>query len=298
MGEPHGRARDAPPLFDFSLLRFRGFRFGLPTVAIHALGQFGMIFVLSLYLQGVRALSAFQVGLAVLPFVVLTVVVAPLGGILSSRIGPKWVVTAGMLCEAAAIFILAQLLGVDTPVHTVTLVLLLYGAGVGLAIAQLTNVVLSEIPPDRMGAGSGANNTVVQVGASMGIALIGAILTTQMGISAAAQLQASTIPAPVQVAVVAAIHESGGGETGSALDGLPAGIQNTPVGAEIERIVAQSFVEGAHAAAHAASALVLLGALISLFIPNIIQHPARASARPHTETEAAGPTSSCGTPGT
>jgi len=284
--ENHVEARGRAPLFDFSLLRFRGFRFGLPTVAIHALGEFGMIFVLSLYLQSVRGLSAFEVGLAVLPFVILTVVVAPLAGVLSSHIGPKWVVTAGMFCEAAAIFILAQILSVDTPVHTVTLVLLLYGLGVGLAIAQLTNVVLSEIPPECVGAGSGANNTVLQVGASMGIAIIGAILTTQMGLSAAAHLQASssTIPASVQTAVVAALNQSGGGETGAALDGLPAGSENTPMGMEIAHIVAESFVEGARAAAYAASAFVLLGALSSLLIPNTVQRPAHASALPVAET--------------
>ncbi len=271
--EQHLRSRGQEPLFDFSLLRFRSFRFGLTTVAIVAVGEFAVVFVLSLYLQGVLGLSAFDTGLTLLPFALATLVVAPSAGFLSARFGPKWVVTSGMLLEATAIFLLSRIIGLTAARGTLIAVLVVYGAGVGLAIAQLTNVVLNEIPSARLGAASGANNTIRQVGASMGIAVVGAVLATQMAAAAQAQFATvSSVPAPVKTAIVQGLEESGGGEGLSTVPGTPAGLQDTPGGQAmaktITHVIQQSFVDGARASAVTASIFVLLGALSSLFIPN------------------------------
>lgn len=263
--------RGKEPLFDFTLARFASFRFGLITVAIVALGEFGIIFVLSLYLQGVLGLSAFQTGLLFLPFALATLFTAPSAGILSSRFGAKWVVTTGMVLEAAAIFALYLVLRVDTPIPLIIAVLVLYGVGVGLAIAQLTSVVLSEVPPQRLGAGSGANNTIRQVGAAIGVAIIGAVLTTGIGNSARTQLDANqAIPDFVKTAIVQQLEEGAGMSEGSSasIEGMPAGAENTPAGQAIVQVIKQSFVDGARSAALIASIFVLLGALSSLLIPN------------------------------
>ena len=271
--ERHMLRRGREPLFDFSLLRFRSFRFGLTTVAIVALGEFAVLFVLSLYLQGVLGLSVFDTGLTLLPFALAMLIVAPSAGLLSTRFGPKWVVTTGMLVESAAIFLLSRTIGLNAARVTLILVLVVYGAGVGLAIAQLTNVVLSEIPPARMGAASGANNTVRQVGAAMGIAVIGAVLATQLAASAQTQFAAiNTVPAPLKTAIVRGLEQSGGGEGLANAPGAPGGVPDTPDGQAMARaithVIRQSFVDGARAAATVASVFVLLGALSSLFIPN------------------------------
>jgi len=263
--------RGGEPLFDFTLARFASFRFGLITVAIVALGEFGIIFVLSLYLQGVLGLSAFQTGLLFLPFALATLFTAPSAGILSSRFGAKWVVTTGMLLEAAAIFLLHLVLRVDTPLGLIIAVLVLYGVGVGLAIAQLTSVVLSEVPPQRLGAGSGANNTIRQVGAAIGVAIIGAVLTTGIGNSARTQLDANQmVPSFVKSAIVQQLEEGAGMSEGGdmTIEGMPAGMENSPAVQAIGDIIKQSFVDGARNAALIASIFVLLGALSSLLIPN------------------------------
>ncbi len=146
------------------------------TVLIVALGEFGLFFVMTIYLQIGRGLTAFQAGLVFLPFAVANFIVAPMAGWLSSRIGPKWVVTSGMLLEAVSIFSTAQLIQPDTAIPTFIPTFFLYGAGVGLTISQLTNTTLSDIPPEKSGVGSGANNTVRQVGAAIGVAILGAVL--------------------------------------------------------------------------------------------------------------------------
>jgi predicted MFS family arabinose efflux permease len=99
--------RGREPLFDFRLLRYIGFCYGLLTVSVVALGEFGILFILSLYLQEVRDMGALDTGLLFLPFAGGAFLSAPIAGALS-RVGPKWVISTGMLLEAAAIFLISR----------------------------------------------------------------------------------------------------------------------------------------------------------------------------------------------
>jgi len=134
------------PIFEFSLLRFRSYRFGMIIGMIVNLGEIGVLFAVSLFLQGTKGLSAFDTGLALLPLAGAAFFAAPFAGSFSSRLGPKWIVTGGMVIEAIALLILSQIIDVDVRVTSVAAVLGLYGLGLGLAIAQLTNLVLFDIP--------------------------------------------------------------------------------------------------------------------------------------------------------
>jgi len=156
------------------------------------LGEFGTFLGLSIYIQLAKGYGAFETGLQFLSFAIVTMIVAPLAGILSSRFGAKWVVTTGMLFEGLALFWVSRLLYIDRPLSALTLPLMLYGAGVGLAIAQLSNLVLSDIPSDKSGQGSGATNTIRQLGASLGIALVGAVLFSTFQTAATPLVQNST----------------------------------------------------------------------------------------------------------
>ncbi|MEZ4668281.1 MAG: MFS transporter [Anaerolineae bacterium] len=144
------------------------------TVSIVALGEFGVILVLSIYYQLAKGLGAFETGLQLIPLSLAMLITAPTAGVLSSRFGAKWVVTAGMALEAVGLFWISRIIpDADAPLQ---FPLIVYGIGLGLAIAQLANVVLSDIPSNKAGAASGANNTLRQLGASLGIAIIGAVL--------------------------------------------------------------------------------------------------------------------------
>jgi EmrB/QacA subfamily drug resistance transporter len=253
------------PLFDFSLLRFKGFRYGLMTVLIVALGEFGLFFVMTIYLQIGRGLTAFQAGLVFLPFAVANLIVAPMAGWLSSRIGPKWVVTSGMLLEAISIFSTAQLIRPETAISTFIPTFVLYGMGVGLTISQLTNTTLSDIPPEKSGVGSGANNTVRQVGAAIGVAILGAVLANQISSTAQSELARNTTLPPAVKAQVSQAFE--GGLSGEKPQ-LPPGVAETPVGQSVGMIFDDAISAGVRRAAETASIFVLLGALSSLLIPN------------------------------
>ena len=271
------RRRGREPLFDFGLLGYRSFRFGLLTVAIVALGEFGIIFVMSLYLQGVLGYTALKTGLTFLPFAALTLFVAPTAGLLSARFGPKWVVTAGMLFEAVFIFILSRVLGADTSQGTIILILLGYGVGVGLAIAQLTNIVLSQVPQERLGAGSGANNTLRQVGAALGIAIIGAVLSSTLSLSAQSHLdQVEGLPGIAVDGIVAALDKGatiGQGSLGGVSGSRRNGRRERPSRPSARRSRTASSMPP-RAAALVASLFVLLGAVSSLLIPRTMRRDA------------------------
>ena len=190
---------------------------------------------------------------------------APVAGILATRFGPKWVVTTGMALEAIALFSLSQIISVENPVYYMYPILVIYGAGVGLAISQLTSTVLQSIPWQKAGVGSGANNTVRQIGSAFGIAVIGAVLVAQISTVGVADLATSTASFTIQqkVALTAALNS-----------GLSGGIdpsflaifgRNVPA---VLSILYDAITQGARWAAFTAGIFVSLGAISSLLIPN------------------------------
>src|SRR5213594_1406800 len=253
------------PLFDFSLLRFKGFRYGLFTVTIVAMGEFGAVFIISIFLQTVKGLSAFNAGLTFLPMAISVFIFAPVAGVLATRFGPKWIVTTGMILEAIALFSMSQVISVANPGYYLYPILVIYGAGVGLAISQLTSTVLQSIPWQKAGVGSGANNTVRQIGSAFGIAVIGAVLVAQISSIGQADLAASTIiPAQVKVTLETALNS---GLAGGISPQLLAGLQGNQVAAVIA-VLNDAITQGARWAAFTAGIFVSLGAISSLLIPN------------------------------
>jgi len=253
------------PLFDFSLLRFKGFRYGLFTVTIVAMGEFGAVFIISIFLQTVKGLSAFNAGLTFLPMAISVFIFAPVAGVLATRFGPKWIVTTGMILEAIALFSLSQIISVDNPVYYLYPILVIYGAGVGLAISQLTSTVLQSIPWQKAGVGSGANNTVRQIGSAFGIAVIGAVLVAQISAVGVADLAVSTANFSIQQrAVLVAAFNSGlsGGIDPSFIASFG---RNAPV---VLSILYDAITQGTRWAAFTAGIFVSLGAISSLLIPN------------------------------
>ena len=253
------------PLVDFSLLQYRGFRYGILTVGIVAMGEFGIFFILSLYLQIVRGLTAIETGITLLPMALVVLISAPLAGLLSSRVGPKWIVTAGMVLEGVALVSMSQIITITMPIYYLYPSLVIYGAGVGLAIGQVTNTILSSIPWQKAGIGSGINNTIRQIGAAFGVAVIGAVLVAEISIIGQADLAASSVIPPAIKAVVANVLNAGlaGGVAGP----LP-GTAGTPLAAAVKSVFDDAITQGTRWASLTAGVFVSIGAICSLLIPN------------------------------
>src|SRR5438128_7774851 len=256
--------RGRVPLFDFSLLKFKGCRYGLFTVTIVAMGEFGAVFIISIFLQTVKGLSAISAGLTFLPMAISVFIFAPIAGILATRFGPKWIITTGMVLEATALFSMSQIVSISNPVYYLYPILVIYGAGVGLAISQVTSTVLMSIPWQKAGVGSGANNTVRQIGSAFGIAVIGAILVAKISAVGQADLAASAVNFGSMGSVLKAALSSG--LSGSIDKSFIASFgSNWPAA---QAIIFDALTQGTRWAAFTAGIFVSLGALSSLLIPD------------------------------
>src|SRR6185369_16461661 len=142
---------------------------------------------------------ALTVGTWLLPAGAAVFISGGIGGALSHRFGPKYVITAGLVFEALGIWWYTGAFGPDTDFWSLLPGLLLHGIGIGFATSQLTNVVLSDIPPQKAGSASGAAGMMRQVGTALGIAVIGAIFLSQASSNIKDDLDANpNIPAAVK----------------------------------------------------------------------------------------------------
>ncbi len=254
------------PLFEFKHLRLRTYRYGLLTGLIVAMGQLGITFVLPVFLQDGRHLTAVQNGWWQLPTGIFVIIGAQLGGRLIRYLGTTVVVRIGFLAYAIGIVLIFRAVSVDITALELFPGLAFYGIGIGFALAQLTNVVLSEIPKESSGVASGANTTVRQVGAALGVAVIGAILTTQTINRSTTQLNGSRLPAGTKTDAIAGIHALGANYR------PPAGASRAVVNV-IQSAVEHGVVNGTRMALVFAFVMITIGGFISLLIPNIKAAP-------------------------
>ncbi len=172
--------RQRIPMLDLSLFRNRTFVGANLAVFMVALAMFGVFFFVSLYMQGVLGYSAVQAGAAFLPMTGLIILVAPIAGKTSDRIGSRWLMTSGMLLAAGQLLYFSRL-GVDSTFWNLLPGMLVGGVGMALVMTPSAAAAVRALPVDKSGVGSAVLNAFRQVGGSMGIALMGAIMAHQLG---------------------------------------------------------------------------------------------------------------------
>ncbi|GAC1591376.1 MAG: MFS transporter [Acidimicrobiales bacterium] len=251
------------PLFEFGQLRHKGFRYGLLTTTILALGQLGLIFALPIFLQDAKHLSAERNGLWMLPLGLFIIMGAQVGGRLTRAAGVTAVVRLGLCCETAGLILIGLAIRPSITFLALLPGFVLFGLGVGFASSQLTNVVLSDIEPGKSGVASGANTTVRQLGSGLGAAIIGSILTAQTVRFAVATVTASPqLPDAARNEAVAQIRSLG--PNYSAPPHLPVADI-----ALLNRALASAITHGTRPAIFFAASFVFLGTLVSLLIPPV-----------------------------
>ena len=170
-----------PVLFDISLLRINSFRNANFAAAIVSLGEFGLLFSLPLWLQNVLGYSAFGTGVILLSLAVGSFLASGVGGAVGAKSGPVAVVRIGISLELLGVFVTALVIASRVDIWKVCVGLFIYGMGVGLATAQLTGVVLADVPVERSGQASGMASTMRQLGSALGIAVLGTTLFSSFG---------------------------------------------------------------------------------------------------------------------
>jgi EmrB/QacA subfamily drug resistance transporter len=172
--------RQRIPMLDLTLFRNGTFVGANLAVLLVALAMFGVFFFVSLYMQGVLGYSAVQTGAAFLPLTLLIVLVAPIAGKASDRIGSRWLMTGGMLLVATQLLYFSRQ-GVDATFWTLLPGFLIGGAGMALVMTPSAAAAVRALPVDKSGVGSAVLNAFRQVGGSMGIAIMGAIMAHEIG---------------------------------------------------------------------------------------------------------------------
>src|ERR671915_11575 len=168
------------PMLDLGLFRNGTFAGANTVILLVALAMFGVFFFVSLYMQNILGFSAVETGAAFLPMTVLIILIAPIAGKTSDRIGSRWLLTAGMVLVGLQLLYLSRL-GVDESYWDLLPGLLVGGLGMALVMTPSAAAAVRSVPVDKAGVGSAALNAFCQVGGSMGIALIGAIMAAELG---------------------------------------------------------------------------------------------------------------------
>jgi len=165
------------PMLDLSLFRIGAFAGANVVAMLVSLGMFGVFFFVSLYVQNILGYSPTKAGAIFLPMTLLIIVVAPIAGRTSDRIGSRWLMGGGMTIVGVSL-LLYQRVGVHSDFWTLLPAMLLGGVGMAMTMSPMTSAAMGAVPVDKAGVGSGVLNSFRQVGGSLGIALMGAILAS------------------------------------------------------------------------------------------------------------------------
>lgn len=175
------------PMLDLSF--FKNPRFTAASVAITLVffAMFGTFFLLTQYLQVVRAYTPLEAGLRTLPMAATMMVMAPLSARFVERFGARAVVSAGLTFVAAGLA-LASLLGETTPYIWLAGVLVVMAVGMSITMAPATASIMASLPPRKAGVGSAWNDTTRELGGALGVAVLGSVMSSQYTSELAGQL--------------------------------------------------------------------------------------------------------------
>jgi EmrB/QacA subfamily drug resistance transporter len=165
------------PMLDLSLFRNRGFSGANTVMLFVGLAMFGVFFYVSLYVQQILGYSPVEAGASFLPWTLLIILVAPQAGRLSDRIGPRPLVSGGLVVLAGSLFLFSRVTAHES-FWGLLPAMVLGGIGMSASMAPTTAAAMSSVRPDKAGVGSAVLNSMRQVGGSLGIAVMGAIVAS------------------------------------------------------------------------------------------------------------------------
>lgn len=238
-------------LLEFSLFRIPSFRNGNVAALVVSLGEFGIILSLPLWLQFVLGFDALQTGFLLLALALGSFFASGAAGAFSGKVAPVVIVRLGIVAEIIGVAWVGFIIAPDAAWGWLVPALFVYGFGVGLATAQLTGVILQDVPVQLSGQGSGTQSTSRQVGSALGVAILGTVLFTTTGAALSASLDDAGVPAAQADTVVSAVVDSAGG----AIAGLSANPETEAFGAAAEA----AFSDGTRASAFTAAGFLLVG---------------------------------------
>jgi EmrB/QacA subfamily drug resistance transporter len=246
-------ARAREPMLPLRFFRSRRFSVASVAVAFVGLGLFGVIYFLTLYFQNVKGYSALEAGLATLPLTGMVMLVAPMSGKLQQRFGNRALMSVGLLLGAGGLVGLSQLT-VGTAYMQIWPFYIMMGGGIALALPSTSAMAMGAVETERAGIASGVINASRQVGAAMGVAILGAVGATLAGNAWADSSARLTGAAAARAdALTPTVIGGQGAVVGQA------------AGPAAEQAALEAFVSGVRGAMWVAAGLLLAAALVGFF---------------------------------
>jgi EmrB/QacA subfamily drug resistance transporter len=191
--------QDREPLVPFAVFRDRNYSVVNWVSGVLSVGMMGIFLPLTLYFQSVLGFSALKAGLVMAPASLVSMVVAPVAGKSTDKIGGKYILMSGLILFGAGMGWLALIARPDSGWLTFLAPLIVAGLGMGCIFAPMVTVAMRNIDPRLAGAASGVLNTVRQVGLVIGTATVGALLQNRLVSSIANQATARSAALPPQL---------------------------------------------------------------------------------------------------
>jgi predicted MFS family arabinose efflux permease len=201
------------PMVDFSLFRSRTFLGANLVAFIVSFAMFAMFFFTALYLQNILGYSAVEAGVRFLPSTLMIVLIAPVAGRLSDRVGPRPLMVAGLTIVALALFLQTRIT-VDTGYGLLLPAFVLMGIGMALVMSPMSTAAMNSVEPQKAGVGSGILSMSRMVGATFGVAAIGALFQHLARNELADKLAGTGVSAGEREQLV---HSLGAGSQGESL---------------------------------------------------------------------------------
>ncbi|HEX2424642.1 MAG TPA: MFS transporter [Actinomycetota bacterium] len=254
--------RNPHAMMPLRFFRIPAFSAGNAVAFSVSLGMFAMFFFFSIYLQSIQGYSPFEAGYRFLPMTLAIIVTAPNAGKFAQRHGSRIPMTYGLVLAGSALLLLGLTTHIDTSYLYLLPIFTVMGHGIGATMAPMTAAVMNAVGPQRAGLGSAMTNTSREVGGVLGIAVLGAILTTKLRDAFVPALAGLGLSPQQQATIGTAAGQ--GDISSNVLRGIPPDIQHRIFGA-----FATSFMDGFRLALLFGGAVLLLGAVIAFtWIPH------------------------------
>ncbi len=248
------RTQDREPLVPFALFRDRDFALMNWVAGAVAIGMMGIFLPFTIYLQSALGFSALKAGLTMAPASLVSMVVAPVAGRLTDRIGGKYILMAGLLAFAGGMGWAAAIASPASAWPDFLPSLALAGLGMGCTFAPMTTTAMRAVRPRLAGSASGLLNTVRQVGAVIGTAAVGALLQNRLTVDlpAAAAGRALALPPAARPAFVSGFARAAGGGSAAGIGQRAAAPPGAPpaLARLLARVAHEAFSSGYVTAMH------------------------------------------------
>jgi EmrB/QacA subfamily drug resistance transporter len=252
-------------LIDLTLFRIATFSFGSIAALIVSLGEFGILFSLPLFLQSVLGYTAFGAGAILATLAIGAFLAGPTAAQLAERRSPRFVARLGMGLEIVGILGLGLTLSTHVSGWVISLWLIVYGVGVGYASAQLTSLILADVPRRKSGQASGTQSTARQIGSALGTAVLGTVLFISLANHTEQNLE--SVPGLTdeqRTSISQAVEQS----AGTVIPVLGA----KPGGEAVAEAAGEAFATSIRLTAFTAAAFVFFGLLATLKLPPDARH--------------------------